>query len=188
MKEWIGYYKDVLSDEISNSIMSIQDGWKPSTYASHKGNLGVEKSKERVIMDELYITAFPNDKNNEYWNPLVQAGRKVILKYRENTTYGKWFQPDRTCSFRINRYSVGGFMSEHVDNIHHSHKQEYGFPQGSLLYFLNDDYEGGEIVIADTIYKPKKNSAILFPSCFMFPHYVNKVEKGIRYSTITWLM
>ena len=79
-------------------------------------------------------------------------------------------------------------MSEHVDNIHHSHKQEYGFPQGSLLYFLNDDYEGGEIVIADIMYKPKKNSAILFPSCFMFPHYVNKVEKGVRYSTITWLM
>ena len=29
-------------------------------------------------------------------------------------------------------------MSEHVDNIHHSHGQQYGFPQGSLLYFLND--------------------------------------------------
>ena len=119
---------------------------------------------------------------------LVEAGRKVILKYRKNTTYGKWFQPDRTCSFRVNRYDVGGFMSEHVDNIHHSHKQEYGFPQGSLLYFLNDNYEGGEIVIADTMYKPKKNSAILFPSCFMFPHYVNKITKGTRYSIITWLM
>ncbi len=35
MKEWIGYYKDVLSDEISNGIMNIKDGWKPSTYASH---------------------------------------------------------------------------------------------------------------------------------------------------------
>ena len=51
-----------------------------------------------------------------------------------------------------------------------------------------NDYEGGEIVIADTMYKPEKGSAIIFPSNFMFPHYVNKVTKGERYSIITWLM
>ena len=42
--------------------------------------------------------------------------------------------------------------------------------------------------IADTIYKPKKNSAIIFPSNFMFPHSVNQVIEGTRYSIITWLM
>ena len=55
MKEWIGYYEDVLTDELSDGIMNIKDGWKPSTYANHKGNIGVEKSRERVIMDETYI-------------------------------------------------------------------------------------------------------------------------------------
>ena len=50
MKEWIGYYEDILTDEISDGIISIQDGWKPSTYANHKGNLGVEKSKERQFV------------------------------------------------------------------------------------------------------------------------------------------
>ena len=79
-------------------------------------------------------------------------------------------------------------MSEHCDNIHHSHGQQYGFPEASLLFFLNDNYKGGEIVIADTLYKPKRNSAIIFPSNFMYPHYVNKVEEGTRYSIITWLM
>ena len=79
-------------------------------------------------------------------------------------------------------------MSEHTDNIHHSHKQTYGFPHGSILFFLNDDYEGGEFIIADNIYKPKKNSSIIFPSNFMFPHSVNRIEEGTRYSIITWLM
>jgi len=36
--------------------------------------------------------------------------------------------------------------------------------------------------------KPKKGSVIIFPSNFMFPHYVKKVTKGERYSIITWLM
>ena len=39
-------------------------------------------------------------------------------------------------------------MSEHTDNIHHSHGQEYGFPQVSALLFLNDNYEGGELIVA----------------------------------------
>ena len=37
-------------------------------------------------------------------------------------------------------------------------------------------------------YKTVKGSAIVFPSNFMFPHAVKKVEKGTRYSIVTWLM
>ena len=79
-------------------------------------------------------------------------------------------------------------MSEHADNIHHCHGQQYGYPSASLLFFLNDGYRGGEIVIADKVYTPKRNSAIIFPANFMFPHHVNKIEFGTRYSIITWLM
>ena len=73
-------------------------------------------------------------------------------------------------------------MSEHVDNIHHSHKQEYGFPQGSLLYFLNDDYEGGEFVVAGKEIKPNKGSSVVFPSNFMYPHEAKEVTGGTRWS------
>ena len=59
------------------------------------------------------------------------------------------------------------------------------FLKYSVLYFLNTDYEGGELVISDLIYKPKKNSSIIFPSNFMFPHYVKPITKGTRYSIIT---
>ena len=30
MKEWIGYYENILPDEILDGIMNIKDGWKPS--------------------------------------------------------------------------------------------------------------------------------------------------------------
>ena len=183
MKEWIGYYENVLSDELSNNIMSIKDGWKPSTYSNHKGNIGLEKSKERVVMDENYIK-----NGNTYWAPLCNVTRITIDLYKKKHPYMIRFTPQKLTDFRVNRYGKGGFMSEHCDNIHHSHGQQYGFPEASLLFFLNDNYKGGEIVIADTLYKPKRNSAIIFPSNFMYPHYVNKVEKGTRYSIITWLM
>ena len=79
-------------------------------------------------------------------------------------------------------------MSSHVDNIHHSHGQQYGYPQVSVLLFLNDDYEGGEIIVADNEYNPTAGSALIFPSNFMFPHEVKSVTKGERWSVVSWLM
>ena len=79
-------------------------------------------------------------------------------------------------------------MSRHLDNIHHSHGQQYGYPQVSALLFLNDDYEGGEFIVAKEKYKTKRGSAIIFPSNFMFPHEVKIITKGIRWSIVTWLM
>jgi len=79
-------------------------------------------------------------------------------------------------------------MSNHIDNIHHSHGQQWGYPQVTVLLFLNDDYEGGEIVISGKKFETKAGSAIVFPSNFMFPHEVLKVSKGIRYSITCWLM
>ena len=39
-------------------------------------------------------------------------------------------------NFRINKYEEGGFMSEHADNIHHSHNQQYGFPSKFIIIFF----------------------------------------------------
>ena len=90
--------------------------------------------------------------------------------------------------FRINRYSEGGFMSRHVDNIHHSHGQQYGYPQVSVLLYLNDDYEGGDFYVANKKFEPEKGSGIIFPSNFMFPHEAKTVTKGTRWSIVAWLM
>ena len=98
------------------------------------------------------------------------------------------FVAQKTTDFRLNKYEKGGYMSLHCDNIHHSHGQKYGYPQATVLLFLNDDFKGGDFIISDITYKTKKGSAIVFPSNFMFPHEVKLVEKGTRYSIISWLM
>ena len=183
MKEWIGYYEDILTDELSQNIALNSRGWKQSTFSNEKGNIGSEGSLKRVVMDETFIK-----ENMTYWVDLIDATRKVVSLYQKKHPYMKYFNPNRTTDFKVNKYGEGGFMSEHADNIHHSHGQQYGYPSASLLFFLNDGYEGGEIVIADTVYKTKRNSAIMFPSNFMFPHYVNKIIRGTRYSIVTWIM
>ena len=177
-EDYIGYYEDVVPHVLCNDLINWNFNFKPSTYSSHKGRTGT--SDERVCMDEVWIK-----NGNVYYNDVKAAFEYVIKKYSETFPL---FSVQHITDCRINRYSEGGFMSSHVDNIHHSHGQSYGYPQVSVLLFLNDDYKGGEFVVADNLYRPAKGSSIIFPSNFMFPHEAKKVTKGIRWSIITWLM
>ena len=176
--DYIGYYEEVVPHVLCNDLINWNFNFKPSTYSSHKGRTGT--SDERVCMDEVWIK-----NGNVYYNDVKSAFEYVIKKYSETFPL---FSVQHITDFRINRYSEGGFMSSHVDNIHHSHGQSYGYPQVSVLLFLNDDYKGGEFVVADKLYRPAKGSTIIFPSNFMFPHEAKVVTKGTRWSIIAWLM
>ena len=48
MKEWIGYYEDVLTSELSEYIALNSIGWKQSSYSNHKGQ--IKNSLNRVFM------------------------------------------------------------------------------------------------------------------------------------------
>ena len=127
MKEWIGYYKDVIPNNISQDIMNDDWEWKPSTYSTHEGKN--KNSSNRVVMDETYIKT-----HDRYFKELSDCVEKVIENYKQTHSYMKYYNPKRITDFRVNRYGEGGFMSEHADNIHHSHGQQYGYPSASILF------------------------------------------------------
>ena len=179
--KWIGYYENVVPDELCDDIISYTIENKeltPSTYSTHDRTN--PKSPQRVFMDDVWFR-FGEDK---YYEEMKEHTLNVLSIYQKVHKV----VCQRYTDFRVNRYKSGGFMSEHIDNIHHSHGQQYGYPHLSVLLFLNEYYGGGEFVVADNQYETSKGSAIIFPSNFMFPHKVNKIEYGIRWSVISWLM
>ena len=178
IEEYIGYYKNVVPVALCKTIMNYDYNYQPSTYANHKGK--TINTNERVLMDECWM-----GKDNVYYEDIKKAFERVIKKHSDKFSL---FSVQHTTDFRINRYPVGGFMSSHVDNIHHSHGQQYGYPQVSVLLYLNDDYEGGEFYVACKMFEPEQGSGIIFPSNFMFPHEAKTVTKGMRWSIVTWLM
>jgi hypothetical protein len=179
IEKYIGYYRNCVPSEICDSIMNYESyNFTKSTYSAHDGKL--PNSDERVKMDECWVRA-----GGPYYQEIKDSYELVIQRYAADHPT---FAVDRTTDFRINRYGVGGFMSNHADLIHHSHGQEYGFPQVSALLYLNDDYEGGEFYVACKKFQPEKGSAIIFPSNFMFRHEALTVTKGTRWSIVTWLM
>jgi predicted 2-oxoglutarate/Fe(II)-dependent dioxygenase YbiX len=85
--------------------------------------------------------------------------------------------------YTILKYSVDQKFNLHVDD-HPDFTRRV-----SMVYYPNDDYEGGEITFNnfDITYKPKSNELIIFPSNFMYSHSVSPVTSGTRYAVVTWI-
>jgi hypothetical protein len=85
--------------------------------------------------------------------------------------------------YNILRYGKGHFFHDHQDD-----NQTY-LRRMSCSYYVNDDYEGGEITFSrfDINYKPNANELIIFPSTYVYNHSVKKVTSGVRYSIVSWL-
>jgi predicted 2-oxoglutarate/Fe(II)-dependent dioxygenase YbiX len=175
---YIKYYKNIVAENLCNSLINYNFPYEASKYQTHDS--GAIVKEERVKMLDSWIK-----KESVFYTAVKSCFEEVIVKYKTDFPL---FTVARTTDFRINKYDKGGFMSRHVDNIHHSHGQQYGYPQVSALLYLNDDYVGGEFYVADKKFLPIKGSAIIFPSNFMFPHEAKPVTKGTRWSIVTWLM
>ena len=53
IEKYIGYYKNVIPNDVCKNIMDFDLNFQPSTYSSHKGKTG--NSDERVRMDECWV-------------------------------------------------------------------------------------------------------------------------------------
>ena len=181
ISDFIYYYPEALDSEVCNNIINHWDKnakWKPSTFSNRGGNTGTSK----VTMDEYWMP-----KNSLYFNQLRNAFTNLGKDYANSMEYD--LKLELYTLFRLNRYTEGGFMKQHIDAIHHSHGQNVGYPHATSLIFLNDNYEGGEFVLCgNKVIEKKQGSGIVFPSNFIYPHEVKEVTKGLRYSVMVWIM
>lgn len=81
------------------------------------------------------------------------------------------------------KYGPGQHFQEHTD---------HGFSYNcvvSMVGYVNDDYEGGEIAfrMQGLNRKPKAGDLFIFPSNFMYPHRAMPVHSGTKYSIVTML-
>jgi Rps23 Pro-64 3,4-dihydroxylase Tpa1-like proline 4-hydroxylase len=85
--------------------------------------------------------------------------------------------------YSVLKYGVGQKFVNHVDDHKDYHRRI------STIYYLNDNYSGGEIVFPrfDITYKPVANEFIIFPSNFVYNHAVLPVKEGTRYAVVSWL-
>lgn len=115
----------------------------------------------------------------------------IFLKYRQK------FFPEFQNTFGLRsinqidllKYGPGGKYETHIDESSLERIREF-----TMIANLNQGYKGGEFCFFNPINNEKilkielkANSVLIFPSCFLYPHRVNPITEGKRYSIVSWL-
>jgi len=103
--------------------------------------------------------------------------------YPENTELVRWFPGDSMSVHSDNSWTEGNGLEDQKGIEHPTNYRTY-----SAIFYINDDYEGGEIYFPgfDIEIKPKQGSLVIFPSNDNYTHGVKEVTKLNRYTIAAW--
>ena len=170
--------KNVVSTEFIDKIITL------ANYKA-KGNLkvigGLDKNIRNVKGHHL---TFNTPTDLFYWNYIKQEIERLYTYYK--------IKFPKISSYKINqidllKYSVGGKYEIHTDHYTTTARHL------SIIMNLNDSYEGGDLIFTDQKEKEikrlklGKGSIVFFPSNFLYPHGIQPIMKGTRYSIVAWL-
>ena len=142
---------------------------------------GLDKNARNV---KGYHLSFNTPTDLFYWNYIKKEIERNYIHYK--------IKFPKMSSNKINqidllRYKKGGKYKAHTD--HYSTTARHL----SVIINLNNNYEGGDLVFTDQKEKEikrlklDKGSIVFFPSNFMYPHSIQPITKGTRYSIVAWL-
>jgi Rps23 Pro-64 3,4-dihydroxylase Tpa1-like proline 4-hydroxylase len=181
----------VYSDVINNHFELIEtlekDMLKERIYWHEAG---VEGGKDKNVRDTDTISIpFINNTDmffssgDSFYKKFSTIFYEAFNPLEKNyfSQYGIDF-PDHD-SYQILRYGKGQKFTNHIDDHIKYHRRV------STAYYLNDNYEGGEINFPrfNISYKPKANELLIFPSTYVYNHSVSEVTDGTRYSVVSWI-
>lgn len=88
-------------------------------------------------------------------------------------------------------YIKGGMYTAHNDSedFVNGKLKQVAERDVTILLYLNDDYEGGELEFVNLglKIKPKAKTLIAFPSYIEYTHRVHPVISGERYTIVSWI-
>jgi len=177
---------DYLEAEICDALARYADSCaytKLSVVDHHKstGDKIETATSEGRVTDHVHIDGMAPDvlsmMNDAYCNRLAPF-------YNVNF---EWYERPQ-----ILRYSAGGKYNQHADADHwlpdekkwvRTQDRDY-----SVLFYLNEDYGGGELEFINQKYrfKPKKGMLAAFPSDHRYLHAALPTTSGIRYVIVSW--
>lgn len=173
--------KFIDADIVGDSLTALKEtsNWQPNYFYNPATHSHETRSSNELDMSFDLLPTHPE---------LMLTIRASIQSYLTDINL-PWFTSWHGYSrLRYNRYEPGKEMSLHYDCIHELFDGEVkGVPTLSIIGALNDDYTGGELILCDQPIHLTAGDVLIFPSTFLYPHYVKPVTSGIRYSCVSWV-
>ena len=182
--------ENVIPQEHIEEIMLLTN----NTQDIHQATV-INKVKEKDDGDSHETNL---ETRNTLWYHITEEMAKKF-EQAVATCFRQHVIPKYNCDFKSYEpvqflgYPVGGHYKTHNDGEHFNDEtrqwEKLMDRDVSFLFYLNDQYGGGELEFYDlglTI-KPKKGMMIAFPSYKDFAHKVHPVTWGHRYSLVSWV-
>jgi len=181
LEAYIKTYKMLDEETCKQTVKEIEEiHWSQHTFYNVSDGSYNTRSGEKEL-DIGYSQTSTKD-------VIMQKIWDSYLNYVKDLNFSWWSSWSGFTEVRFNRYKETRLMAEHCDHIHSIFEGERkGIPVMTALGSLNDDYMGGEFVMfEDTVIPFKAGEIKIFPSCFLYPHRIDPVTEGTRYSFVSW--
>ncbi len=186
-EENIVYFKGIIKNyqEIIDAIESLSNeaisDWRP--WNGHGSGARYGEIKD-VSRDKILVINSDEDRAKTAFaiNCLTNKMSECAIEYanifnidRKALYYAVSLLTDPRTTMGINKYDQNAFMGSHVDFNEDNYYLAY-----TIVVYLNDDYEGGELYFndLDIKIKPEAGSIIMYPSSHPYSHQSLEVLKG----------
>lgn len=183
------------SNFCKESVTVLEEGiWHKHHWDHYTGKSNTESSYPSGDKEpEVLLVDAGWSEQNKLKNSFMN--KHIVEKLYEALYEYLWFAQENSLegwvgysAIKFIRYKNGQQMKEHYDAIHSLFDGDRkGIPLLSIIGTLNDNYEGGELVMfGEKKIEIKRGDLLIFPSTFLYPHKVNPVTEGARYSYVSW--
>ena len=188
LSKYIQYWPNFLHHSFIDTLMAEftkdESEWQDTRIGGGE-NGGVVDKNIRGAMTILLSQNETIEKNlwlrKQIDSYLYETTKQILAKYVESFPLAK---PVADSGYELLRYEEGTGYTQHTDHFHENPR----ILSCSIGLTDPSEFEGGEFTFFDQAisFKQEKGSVLVFPSSFQYPHQVNTVTKGTRYSIITW--
>lgn len=183
LEKYILHFKKVMDPKICAE--TVKEIAKFKNWSEHKFHHPKSGKMINVSGTQELDNTWNQSKHHKYFMDNIG---KCIVEYLTYFNFPWHNSCDGYSDIRFNRYKKNKKMAMHCDHITTLFDgQRKGIPTLSCLGVLNDNYTGGEFIMFDDLkINFETGDLVIFPSIFLFPHRVEPVKKGTRYSYISW--
>ena len=180
--DFIGEYHNVIDNSFCRDVIKAFDYYHDigSVWCENQQFIEGNAGRFDWAIDMIQLQRFMdlNDAAAKFNQVLWSCWKDYVTEYGHLSVV-----PMYSIHHKVQKTPAGGGY-----HVWHDERSDMEHCQRCAVWmmYLNDDYEGGELVINGEDYPLKKGELVIFPSNFMYMHKVNPVLSGKRFSYVAW--
>ena len=189
LKDYIAVFENVVPN---SDCMFIKGEYgndsllRPAILSGKPEESSYHDSNYRRVLDLNISDPYVISRNKTYRAKiekiLLKHVKLIVTKYGEEVS--NQFNVTDASELTYLKYKKGDYYNSHTDDSTKNRRVL------SLIFALNDDFEGGEFEFFKEdkyILKQPMGSVLVFPSNFLYPHNVCELKNGEKHSIIIWI-